>query len=89
VLWVVRDFLSHWTPEQLGDLPADCRPGQMARAEEVAEYAMQLRHTQGRSDDIPASRLYILTTFFGLAAQRLAQIAHWEAHLRKSQTEKQ
>jgi len=89
VLWVVRDFLSHWTPQQLEDLPADCRPGQMARPEEIAEYAIQLRHAQCKSDDILASRMYTITTFFGIASQRLAQIAHLNAYLRKREKERQ
>src|SRR5438105_4285618 len=85
VLWVVRDFLSQWTPEQLDDLPSDCRPRQMPRADAIVEYAMQLRHAQVKAEDVVASRLDTMTTFFGLASQRLAQIAHLDAHFRKTE----
>jgi len=88
VLWVVRDYLSRWTPQQLEDLPADCRPGQMAHPQAIADYAMQLQHAQSRSDDIVASRLYTMATFFGLAAHRLAQIAHFNARIPRDQKEK-
>ena len=84
VLWVVRDFLSHWTPQQLSELPEGCRPGRIEDPDDVAEYALILVWKRCHSDFFPVPRLHAMTSFFAAASQRLSQIAAFTAHFRST-----
>ena len=84
VLWVLRDFLSRWTPEQIEELPEDCRPGRFNDADEVSEYAFKLVQKQCRVDAFTSPRLHTMASFVASAAQRMSQIAAFMAHLRST-----
>src|SRR2546423_8447790 len=83
VLWVVRDYLSQLSPEQIDELPLDCRPGRMASATEVSDYAFRLVTTECRSDATTALGVASIASFFASAAQRLAHIARFSERLRE------
>jgi hypothetical protein len=73
VLHVVNDFLAPWTPEEIAQLPADCRPGVFEDTEQVNLYALKLarRHTIGIGE---VSVMHRMATFFTKAALRAFQI---------------
>jgi hypothetical protein len=75
VMWVVRDFLSEWTPGQLQDLPEECRPGRLVDADDVAIYALTLVQKQCADDPAQVLRpVHDMATFFIAASQRISQI---------------
>jgi hypothetical protein len=76
VLWVVREFLDSLQYFEIQMLPAPCRPKErFVSAEELASYAYELTlHTF--VPHAPSQALVErLSTFFGAASTRCAQIA--------------
>ncbi len=79
VLWVVRDFIASWHPEELSALPAGCRPERMADADDVALYAFRLAQRTCCADgDGPA--LQRMSTFFSAASHRVSQLMALSRH---------
>jgi len=74
VLWVVRDFLSRWTPEQLGHIPIECVPGRVNDADGVALYALMLVQKQLGSEPYTSPQLHKMANFFVAASSRISQI---------------
>ncbi|HEX4780765.1 MAG TPA: hypothetical protein VH301_08440 [Usitatibacter sp.] len=72
VLAVARDYLAQISPEEVAQLPEDCRPGRLVDAEDVADYAFELGRRQS-SPDAPEI-MHKLSAFFGDASNRLSQI---------------
>lgn len=81
VLWVARDFLAQWTPEQIAELPEHCRPGRLADADDIASYALSLVKHQcdGESWQV-AAPIQEMASFFIAAATRVSQIMSFAAH---------
>ena len=73
---IVREYIATWTPEELGRLPASCRPGKVNDAEDVSELAFGLASAHiAFSGELP-DRLLLerLMSFFTHAATRLAAL---------------
>src|SRR5258708_34496309 len=77
VLDVLRHYLSQWTPEELAQLPAACRPGALLNAETVSEWAVHLARCELKPDLSPRSAALLreLTLAFGQASHRIAFLA--------------
>ncbi len=73
VLWVVKDFIASWHPEELSSLPDDCRPGRLADPDDVAFYAFTLVREQRMTERYNPS-LHRMATFFSAASHRISQI---------------
>ena len=73
VLSTVRDFLARWSPEEIAQLPADCRPHTVKSEDEVSSYAFHLLQQQFRHAD-EAVGLIKMSAFFAAAAQRIAEL---------------
>lgn len=72
VLAVARDYLAQVSPEEIAQLPEDCRPQRLVDADDVATYALELAHRQA-SPNTPEV-LHKLAAFFSDASTRLSQI---------------
>ena len=79
VLGAIRDFLSEWTPEDIDELPAECRPGHMSDVDDVAIYALTLAQKQCTAVEV-APRLQVMADFFIAASQRISQLLAQAAH---------
>jgi len=72
VLAVARDYLAQVSPEEIAQLPEDCRPQRLVDADDVATYALELARRQA-SPDAPEI-LNKLAAFFSDASTRLSHI---------------
>lgn len=75
VVAVCNRFLTLWTFEELGRLPAACQPKTVVEVEDVAPYALKLLVPLGKGDATTAPMLHRMSTFFTKAALRLTQIS--------------
>lgn len=75
VIAVCNRFLTVWTFEDLGKLPAACQPKTVVELEDVGPYALKLIAPLGSGDASTAPMLHRMSTFFTKAALRLLQIA--------------
>lgn len=73
VLWVVKDFMTSWHPEEIAALPEDCRPGEIESADDVSIYAYKVitRQCAAREPDVALHRM---AAFFSAAAQRVSTL---------------
>ena len=72
VLAVARDFLAQVSPEEIAELPVDCRPGRLVDGDDIAIYAVTLaRHA---AEDDSHDLLHKLSTFFADANLRMSQV---------------
>lgn len=74
VIAVCNQFLTLWTFEDLGKLPAACQPHTVVELEDVNAYALKLIAPLGARDATAAPMLHRMSTFFTKAALRLIQI---------------
>ncbi|HEX4333606.1 MAG TPA: hypothetical protein VH040_15820 [Usitatibacter sp.] len=72
VLVVARDYLAQVSPEEIVQLPVDCRPARLVDAEDVATYAFELGRRQSSPD--ASDVLHKLAAFFADASKRLSQL---------------
>src|SRR5690349_8602760 len=72
VVAVARDYLAQVSPEEIGQLPEDCRPMRLVDADDVAAYAFQLARAQN-SPDAPEI-LHKLAAFFSDASARVSRL---------------
>lgn len=72
VLAVARDYLAQVSPEEIAQLPVDCRPQRLVDPEDVAGYAFQLGRRQSAPD--ASEVLHKLAAFFADASNRLSQV---------------
>lgn len=68
-------FVTAWTFQELGQLPATCQPQFAVETGDVSPYALKLVAWLGERDAGAAPMLHRMSTFFSKAALRLAQIA--------------
>lgn len=73
VVHVAKDYLALWTPEELGKLPLNCRPGPITNGEDVAAYAFAMVHRQCMAGPHEAE-LHRMAAFFAAASHRISQI---------------
>jgi hypothetical protein len=72
ILSTLRDYLVLWRPDELAQLPVPCDPAQFEETLDVSEYAAALLEHEGDGRRAPAREA--LTTFFAVAATRVAQL---------------
>ncbi|HXF77679.1 MAG TPA: hypothetical protein VN598_02365 [Usitatibacter sp.] len=72
VLVVARDYLAQVSPEEIAQLPEDCRPTRLVDADDVATYAFDLARRQSSPDS--SDVLHKLAAFFADASNRLSQL---------------
>lgn len=72
VLNVARDYLAQISPEEVAQLPEDCRPARLVDAEDVAAYAFELARHQASSGGPEV--LNKLAAFFADASMRVSQL---------------
>ncbi len=72
VLAVARDYLAQVSPEEIAQLPEDCRPGRLVDADDVSDYAFELGRRQSAPDT--PDLLHKLAAFFADASTRISQI---------------
>jgi hypothetical protein len=73
---IVREYVATWSPEELGRLPASCRPGKITDGEDVSDFAFCLTRAHLSFSGALADRLLLerLMGFFTHAASRLAAL---------------
>lgn len=74
IVWLVKDYVATWLPQEIAELPPECRPGRFADAEDISAFALQLVRSEVESDHETPSRLHHMAAFFSHAAMRLSQI---------------
>ena len=76
VVTIVREYVATWSPEELGRLPAACRPGKITDAEDVSDLAFCLTSAHLSFSGPLADRLLLerLMGFFTHAGTRLAAL---------------
>ena len=81
VVRVTRDYLATWEPEELGLLPADCRPRRLKSHEDIEALHACLvdEYRRTRLEGDPLSALQRLTSFVVRASVRVAQLQCEEA----------
>lgn len=76
VVSTARDFLATWSPEELGRLPVQCRPGRIRDESDIAELHACLvdeyRVTRASGPDL--TMLQVLTSFMASASVRIAEL---------------
>jgi hypothetical protein len=73
VLAIAREYVSHFAVESGDSLPAELRPGSLATADELQQYALSLARYHGHGER--ARAVYKVSEFFSRAAVRLAELA--------------
>jgi hypothetical protein len=66
-MWIVRDYIATWRPEELARLPEECRPGRPSERADVSYIAYQLK--RNASTETPSQQK--MNRFFGAATRRL------------------
>lgn len=76
VISVVRDYFASWTPEELAQLPENCRPPRMRDEEDVASLHSILvdEYRTSRATGNALEALQRLTSFVVRASIRLAEL---------------
>ena len=72
VLGVARDYLAQISPEEVAELPIECRPVRIVDADDLAIYAVTLARRAAR-DDSP-DLVNKLSTFIADATVRMSQV---------------
>jgi len=72
ILAIARDYLAQVSPEEVAQLPEECRPGRLVDAADVSDYAFELARRQ--SSPGATEVLHKLAAFFADASMRLSQI---------------
>ena len=76
VVGLVRDFIGEWLPEEIGRLPAECRPGKLRDGEDLSLLAVNLARSCV-SFDVDPEDLHVvdeMDAFVGHACRRIAEI---------------
>ena len=75
VLAIARDFLAQVSPEEISQLPVECRPDRLVDEDDVSGYALMLARAQSHTDSGSEPEvLHKLCAFFADASTRLSQI---------------
>lgn len=74
VVAIVRDYVALWSPEELGRMPPELRPGKFVDGEDVNSFALALVQAQMGRGTESEDLLHKLGAFFSNASLRLAQI---------------
>ena len=76
VVAVTRDYLATWTPDELGLLPAQCRPGRVKDVLDIEQLHVNLVEEYGRNrlSGEALSSLQRMTSFIVRASVRIAHL---------------
>jgi len=76
IVVAAREYLATWTPEELGRIPENCRPGKVSDGEDIGEFAFRMSNAHLDFRGPPEDRQLIerLMSFFVHAASRYATI---------------
>jgi hypothetical protein len=76
IVVATREFLATWTPEEIGRLPENCRPGKISDGEDIGEFAYRLSNAHLDFRGSPGDRQLLerLMGFFVHAAARFATV---------------
>jgi len=76
VVVLVREYVSDWLPEEIGRLPADCRPGKLRDAEDLSTLAYNLTNASVSFELDPRDLAFVeeMDTFLTHACRRVAEI---------------
>ncbi|HSJ98306.1 MAG TPA: hypothetical protein VLC53_14615 [Myxococcota bacterium] len=74
VLSVVRDYLALWSPQEVSQLPPECRPGKIVDPDDVAELAVQLARATLDSAPEAQAPLRKMCDFVTRASLRLSRL---------------
>ena len=80
VVDLVRDYLSGWHPQDLREIPSQCRPGRIRDAEDIADRAYELTKARIASSDHHP----LLTEMETLFAQACARLSRLDGDMRRS-----
>src|SRR5690348_8657344 len=81
VVELAREYLSEWLPEEIGRLPADCRPGKLRDAEDLSDLTFNL--TQACvSFDLDARDVALVEEMDAFIAQACRRIAEIQSGIR-------
>jgi hypothetical protein len=76
VVGLVREYMSDWLPEEIGRLPADCRPGKLRDAEDLSMLAYNLTQACVSFDLNPRDLAFVeeMDAFVSHACRRVAEV---------------
>ena len=74
IVTAARDYVAMLTPEEIAELPRECRPFRIVDGSDVTDYAFRLAHEQFLWDPLESSTLQKLSAFMTSASLRLSQI---------------
>lgn len=76
VVSIARDFVATWTPEELGRLPVECRPGKIRDESDIADFHARLaeEYRVTRASGEALTTLQALTSFMVSASVRIADL---------------
>jgi hypothetical protein len=74
VVAIARDYMALWSPEELGELPADLRPGKLVDGDDVNGFALALVQAQMARGTRYEAHVHKMGAFFSNASLRIAQI---------------
>ena len=80
VIALVSDYLSEWLPEELAQLPHECRPVRLHDGEDLGGLAVSVARAYNSFDLEPESMRAVeeMDAFVGPACRRLAELRHLE-----------
>jgi len=80
VIELVSDYLSEWLPEELAQLPHECRPVRLHDGEDLGCLAVNVARAYNSFDLEPESMRAVeeMDSFVGPACRRLAELRHLE-----------
>lgn len=74
VVVAAKEFVAQFTPDEINDLPAPCRPGKFFDANDITSFAFALVQHRCGDDAETANVVEKLATFFSNASIRLSEI---------------
>jgi hypothetical protein len=76
VVAIVRDHLARWTPEEIGRLPVDCRPGKIRDDKDIVELHGRLvdEYRETRASGEALTALQQLTSLMVRTSVRIAEL---------------
>ena len=85
VVELVRVYLGSWRPEELAEIPAQCRPGKVRDAEDVGDCAYELSKARIAASG-PQPLLVEMETVFAQACSRLSELEARESRRARSES---
>lgn len=78
---IVRDYVSDWSPEELGRLPEECRPRKVHDGEDLSVWAVNLARATVSFEIDPAYLPLVeeMDAFIGHACRRVAELHRAES----------